>query len=334
MNTLPAQSQATAPAPQISVVMPVYNGEHYLAGAIDSILAQTFADFEFIIVDDGSADGSAAIIREYARRDARIRSLRMDSNQGISNALNQGIAAARGEFIARMDSDDVSLPQRFQTQLDYLRAHPDVGVLGSAMQTVDENLAHQAVWKYPVPHSMIVYRMLTNSSGFGHPSTMTRRSLLSDVGGYKAAPGGAEDLDLWMRLASRTRFANLPDTLLLYRRHAGALTTTRDAALRADAQRLRSAALQRLLPEASDKALDRLRIVNSAKPLGKHIDLTWRQRRLARRDLQQLLQAMLAANWLRDSDIPLLDAEFQRQTAPALPQPRLALRNLRRRLGA
>ena len=104
--------------------MPVYNGEKYLAEAIESILTQTFADFEFVIVDDGSQDGSAAIIRDYAKRDERIRVIRHERNQGVTTARNSGIAASRGEFIAAMDHDDISLPQRLEKQVDFLQSHP------------------------------------------------------------------------------------------------------------------------------------------------------------------------------------------------------------------
>ena len=117
--------------PLVSVVMPVYNTEKYVGEAIESILGQTFSDFEFIIVDDGSRDRSPAIIRDYERSDERIRCLRLERNAGTAAAKNHGIAAATGEFIAGMDSDDVSLPERLGKQLEFLRANPDIGAVGA-----------------------------------------------------------------------------------------------------------------------------------------------------------------------------------------------------------
>ena len=126
--------------PAVSVVMPVYNGEKYVAEAIESILAQTFTDFEFIIVDDGSRDRSPEIISDYERRDDRIRFLAFEQNKGRAAAKNLGIEAATGQYIAGMDSDDVSLPQRLEKQVDFLRANPDIGVVGACAPLTDENL--------------------------------------------------------------------------------------------------------------------------------------------------------------------------------------------------
>src|SRR5215213_8085491 len=123
-------------APPLSVVMPVYNGKAYVGQAIESILTQTFTDFEFMIVDDGSTDGSNEIIEAYAQRDGRIRVL-SQCNQGTSVALNTGIALARGELIAHMGADDIALPQRFERQLHYLRQNPQIGVLGCSYLSID-----------------------------------------------------------------------------------------------------------------------------------------------------------------------------------------------------
>src|SRR4051794_24772902 len=112
------------PPPPISVLLAVYNGGRYLRAAVDSILTQTFTDFEFIIIDDGSTDGSLATLREFAQRDPRI-NLVSRPNKGLTVTLNEGIALARGEFLARMDADDIALPQRFEKQIAYLRDHPE-----------------------------------------------------------------------------------------------------------------------------------------------------------------------------------------------------------------
>src|SRR4051812_12524034 len=126
----------TSSARQISVVMPVWNGESFLAEAIESILAQTCRDFEFLIIDDGSTDGTPAILREFEARDPRVRVL-WQQHEGLVAALNAGLAAARAPLIARMDADDVSTPERFELQLAYLQAHPECVVLGTAMLVTD-----------------------------------------------------------------------------------------------------------------------------------------------------------------------------------------------------
>ncbi|MCY3864790.1 MAG: glycosyltransferase family 2 protein, partial [Chloroflexi bacterium] len=123
--------------PLVSVVMPVYNREIFVAEAIESILEQTFSDFEFVIVDDGSQDRSPEIIRQYERRDDRIRFLAFKQNKGKAAAKNFGIEAAQGQYIAGMDSDDVSLPQRLEKQVEFLRANPDIGVVGTRARLTD-----------------------------------------------------------------------------------------------------------------------------------------------------------------------------------------------------
>ncbi len=123
--------------PVISVILPVYNGEAYLALAVDSILVQTFRDFELIAVHGGSTDRSPEILRDFADRDMRVRVVRQDG-KGLVGALNQGIALARGELLARMDADDIAHPDRFATQVAFLRGNPDIAVVGSAMTLIDE----------------------------------------------------------------------------------------------------------------------------------------------------------------------------------------------------
>ncbi len=288
----------------ISVLMPVYNGERYLAEAIDSILAQTFNDFEFIIVDDGSTDGSAQIIRDYAQRDERIGFFQLASNQGISSALNRGIREARGEYIALMGHDDVCLPERLQTQFDYMKSHPHIGVLGGSLQLVDQQLTPLQVWNYPQQHALIAYRLLCRGSGFGDPATMMRRKLLIEVGGYQARPGSAEDLDLWVRLASRTRFANLPDVLMLYRRHERAISIEKGAALREEALAIKRAALRQLWHDMPEATLHRL------SPLG--AKFSWKESLAVKRDLKRLIEKMIASNWIEPADRQMLLEEISR----------------------
>lgn len=215
--------RATDPA--ISVVMPVYNGAAYLAEAVESILRQTFADFELLAVDGNSTDASPAILSDFVARDERVRVV-SQRGRGLIAALNQGIAAARGEFIARMDADDVALPERFARQMEFLRDHPAVAAVGTAMQAVGPDGA--PLWRMDYPTDPAgLRRTLATSSCLGHPSVTMRRAALDAVGGYRPALRDADDYDLWLRLADRFELANLPDVLMLYRLHPGQSTLQR-----------------------------------------------------------------------------------------------------------
>ncbi|MXO87459.1 glycosyltransferase [Altererythrobacter aestuarii] len=208
--------------PALSVAMSVYNGERFLAEAIESILAQSFTDFEFLILDDGSSDGTADIIRRYAGQDQRIRPI-IRENRGLIVSLNQLLALARAPIVARMDADDNSRPSRFETQLRFLAENPDHGVVGSWSQDMDENgsLFLSKGREHPVTHEQFEHNMAHGGPLFCHPAVMYRRDLVLAQGGYHAAFRHCEDLDLWLRLASVTRLANIPERLIQYRHYAG-----------------------------------------------------------------------------------------------------------------
>src|SRR5688572_11065546 len=194
--------------PQLSVVMPVYNGERFLAPAIDSILAQTFADFDFHIVDDGSRDATAEILSDYAKRDRRIVVHTQAINGGITAALNYGCRAASADLIARMDADDISLPDRFALQVAYLTQHADVGVLGTCVQVIDESDRLGPIWPCPADAGLTAWAMLFTCI-VAHPTVVIRRSVLEEVGFYPLGYTPAEDYALWMRLLKLTRITNL-----------------------------------------------------------------------------------------------------------------------------
>jgi hypothetical protein len=203
--------------PRISVAMSVFDNERFVAAAIESICTQTFADFEFLIVDDGSRDGSGAIIAEHARRDPRIRILRQE-NRGLIESLNRLIAEARAPLIARMDGDDIARPERFARQLAFLGAHPDYGVVGTNTHDMDENgRIRECTDFHPLDHAALA-AALDHASPLCHSSVMMRREAVRRVGGYRPAFRHCEDYDLWLRLSEITRLGNLPDRLLLYRR--------------------------------------------------------------------------------------------------------------------
>ncbi|NVM22264.1 MAG: glycosyltransferase [Desulfobacterales bacterium] len=203
--------------PGVSVVMSVYDGERYLREAINSILNQTLADFEFIIVDDGSTDGTPEILEGYAARDERIRLERNAYNLGLTPSLNKGLQLTRGEYIARQDADDISLPQRLASQANFLDDHPEVGVIGTWINNFDEN-GRQIIWQTPISHPLIRWSLLFGASIAG-PSVMMRRFLLEGDTPFRPEMLHAEDYDLWARLSDKTQFANLRERLYLRRMH-------------------------------------------------------------------------------------------------------------------
>ena len=205
--------------PRVSVVMTVYNSQHYLRETLESLLNQTFGDFEFIIVNDGSTDRSLEILKEYAQRDGRIR-LISRGNTGIVAAANEGIAAARGEYLARTDSDDVSMPERLEKQVAYLDAHPDCVLVGSRVVETDPYGIPVTESGHALTHEEIDRQLMTAYGGWAvlQPTAMMRTAAVRSVGGYRGRYNISEDHDLFLRLAERGKVANLPDVLLRYRR--------------------------------------------------------------------------------------------------------------------
>ncbi|HWY53247.1 MAG TPA: glycosyltransferase [Terriglobales bacterium] len=208
--------------PVVSVIMPTWNGERFLRHAIDSILDQTFTDLELIVINDGSTDSTAHTLAEY--KDERLVVLTNERNLGIAGATNRGLAVARGEYIALQDHDDISLPQRLQTQVDFLESHAEVAVLGSAATLIDDDGIPYAEFPLPCEEIDIKWRLLFVGDAFHYSSVMVRRSALLETGGYSEDPAFrySEAYDPFSRLAMCHRVANLPDKLLLWRRHPGA----------------------------------------------------------------------------------------------------------------
>lgn len=220
----PAESSSKAPA--VSVLMAVYNGRKYLAEAIDSILAQTFPDFEFIIIDDGSSDGSAELVGEYARKDPRVR-LIVQPNMGLTRSLNKGIGLARGRYLARMDGDDIALPTRFEKQVAFLDAHPDHVMIGSQVLLIDpegDPLCNKAQTQYG--HEAIESALLDKGWPMVHPAVMIRTQTLREMGGYDERYRTNQDHDLFLRLCERGKVENLPDVLVKYRQHFSSVVFT------------------------------------------------------------------------------------------------------------
>jgi len=202
--------------PRVSVLMPAYNAERYIAEAVRSILDQTFCDFQLVVVDDGSSDNSTHLVRQCAEHDPRIILIRNGSSRNICNALNRGIEEARGEYVARMDADDWSYPDRLMQQVAFMDAHPDVVVSGGSIEICDGDLKPLNIRTYQ-QNDEDIRRRLFRHSPFAHPAVIYRTAAARAVGGYNPALADAEDYDFFLRLGSHGHFANLRDLLLRLR---------------------------------------------------------------------------------------------------------------------
>ena len=207
------------PEPLVTVAMAVHNGACHLPEALDSVLGQTFCDFELVVVNDGSTDETGEILGRYQQRDPRLRVIQQDK-QGLALSLNTSVNEARGRYVARLDADDVALPRRLERQVDFLERNREVGLLGGAVVFITSAGSAFASWQYPLDDSEI-RRKLARASAFVHPTVMMRADHLRAVGGYRRSMLGAEDYDLWLRLAERCRMANLAEPVLRYRIHPG-----------------------------------------------------------------------------------------------------------------
>jgi glycosyltransferase involved in cell wall biosynthesis len=209
--------------PKVSVIMPVFNAEKFLDQSIKSILDQTYSDWELIIIDDGSTDASPRIIESF-NKDIRIRSFRT-GNQGVTKALNFGLSHALGKYIARMDADDVSDPNRFLLQNSYLDNNPNCGLLGTRFEAVREDLSHIEYLDVEETNDEL-QNLILKSCRFGHPTVFIRRASIEKVGEYHTLDGlnTVEDYDLWLRISEHFEISNLTDYLLKYRIHPGQIT--------------------------------------------------------------------------------------------------------------
>ena len=210
-------------SPAISVILPVYNAEAYVREAVESILAQSFTDFELIAINDGSTDGSGAILRELAARDARIMLVERP-NDGLVSALNEGIKIARADLIARMDADDVSMPERFALQHARMVQEPELAVLGSFFHIMDRDGCIIRLYD-DLPLTPAEARSAVGGFLVAHPAVMMRRDAVLKAGGYRKAFSHAEDYDLWLRMSDLGHaIANLPQPLLNYREHGASVS--------------------------------------------------------------------------------------------------------------
>lgn len=206
--------------PKISVILPTYNREKMLPNALDSILNQTFPDFELIVINDGSTDNTQKILEEYAAKDKRIKIINHEKNKGIVWGLNEGLEQAKGEYIARMDDDDISYPKRFEIQLAYMQEHPDVAIVGTWVSTSNDKTAADSWWK-ETKSELIKIKMLLGINPLAHPTFMMRRSFLKNHHiQYKDKYLATEDFHLLADvMLAGGKLENIPKTLLYLRKH-------------------------------------------------------------------------------------------------------------------
>ena len=206
--------------PKVSVILPAYNAEKYIKEAIDSIWSQTFRDFELIVINDCSKDSTEKIILSY--NDPRLVYVKNEENLGVAGTLNKGLKLAKGQYIARMDADDISLPQRFEKQVAYLDSHGQVAVLGTGIQHFGEGIPTKCWVLSHNPEQMKIDLLF--ACGLAHPSIMMRTDVIRALGGYDMAFEGLEDYELWCRVAQEHQVTTLPEVLFRYRVHPGQVT--------------------------------------------------------------------------------------------------------------
>ena len=212
------------PQPLISVLMPAYNAEKFINEAIESILDQTYKNFEFIIVDDASSDDTWNIIQKYAKKDKRIITLKNKANQKICKTLNKGIEIAKGKYIVRMDADDWSFPDRINKQLKFMELHKNIVISGCSMMICDSKLNPYAVRSYSSENKEL-RKSILRQSPFSHPTIIFKTDIAKKVGGYHKLY--SEDIEFYLNLGQYGEFGNIKDSLIKYREVPTSMTNTK-----------------------------------------------------------------------------------------------------------
>jgi len=279
--------------PAISVVMPAHNAVEFVVDAVESILDQSFDNFELVVVDDGSDDGTREHLEDYARRDGRVRVL-SSSGRGFVDAVMTGVQHARGPWIARMDADDRSHPERLAAQHAYLSAHPSIRLLGSTARVIWPGGGPASVIRYPLSDALIKLCLAAHTT-FAHGSVMMRRNDIMAVGGYQRQAFPAEDYDLWCRMAlNGVVMANLDQPLYEYRLSPAGTSRRRAEEQKARAREIGRRYVRELHPRPSVRDARR-----SALDLASLVELGGADPRSLRRASHSLLDA--APRWMRRS---------------------------------
>lgn len=249
--------------PKISVLMPVYNTEEkYLKESIESILNQTFTDFEFIIINDGSKNNTEQIILSY--KDDRVKYIKNDKNLGIIETLNKGLSIANGEYIARMDSDDIALPERLEKQFNYMDKNINIGILG----TWFKRIPHNQIIQHPLDNDEIKFFLLYNFNVLGHPTIMIRTSIIQKYNlKYEEQNKHVEDYGLWLAMLNKTDFANIGEILVHYRWHSNNISKQHSEVQIKNANRLKIEAQKDILKINTENILESLNKLSLRKKL-------------------------------------------------------------------
>lgn len=272
--------------PKVSILVAAYNASRFLAGTLDDLLAQTFSDFELVVVEDGSTDGTLSLLQSYAARDPRIVVVQNDQNMGLPRSLNRGLERCRAPLVARADADDRYPPDRLERQVQFMEAHPDVGILSGAIERIDENGSFLFRRQFPTEDGQIRLRELFVNS-LPHPAVMYRKHLVDLAGGYDPAYFTAEDSDLWSRLRRMTRAANLDALLVYYRRHGAASMSNRGPREEALSLGVRQRELSHYLERAV--SMDEARAMNTLF-CGYHRLATLEELAMARSGIREVLR--------------------------------------------
>lgn len=286
--------------PKVTVLMSVFNGERYLKEAIDSILNQTFTDFEFLIINDSSTDKSRDIITQYD--DSRIILVDNETNLGLTKSLNKGIDLTRGEYIARMDSDDISLPDRLAKQVKFMDANPDIGVCGTWIQSI--GLDNEKVISFPTDPAAI-HCALIFQNPLIHPSVLVNNKLLKSHNlNYNQNFLKAQDYELWTRCCQFFHLANLNEVLLQYRYHTGQITSKNRVEQQGYAELARKQLLERLGLNITKEDFNvHLKLCNHAFETNKEFVLKtkyWLERLLIANSKTQVFSKIHFSNLLGD----------------------------------
>ncbi len=282
----------------ISVIMPVYNAEKYLLEAIQSILSQTYSNFELLILNDGSTDASASIALTFAE-DRRVQLIDRKENWGLVRTLNDGLMRAKGEFIARMDADDIALPHRFQKQIELMMSNSRIGICGTWFQYINRD----TVIRLPTRHDDIKLAALSYNP-FGHPTAMMRMSILREHQiTYLEKYFLAEDYEIWMRILDVSEGANIDEVLLHYRIHPQQISS-KSPAQESVADQVRVLQMQKVLPNATSKEKDIfLKIVHRK-------NLTLREATMAHLWMKKFIRAARLINFSDDQALQKFGRDF------------------------
>ncbi|MDE2774578.1 MAG: glycosyltransferase family 2 protein [Chloroflexota bacterium] len=303
--------------PKVSVILTSYNNGKYLGAAIDSILTQEFDDFELILVDDASRDDSAQIIKAYEARDSRVRTVFLDCTQGMAGARNRGFDIAQSEYIAYMDSDDVSLPARLKKQVDFLENNPEIGAVGVMVRKTRHDLALGAVRERPPQHAEIIFNVYTGQLRHISCGTlMIRRQFLDAIGGWNEAVRHEIEPGFLATLVScaSVRLANIQEVLHLQRVHSNNTSNLPIGVQRRESLAGARVLLERLLGGVSDETLRCFRSLRQFE------NLNWRDRRMAKRQMKRIIESLIARGDIRTEERVQLTALMNRRLENASPR--------------